>query len=168
MASTPSNNAPLRFGIFELEVDSGELRKSGRAVRLRPQAAKILVLLASRPGQLVTREELREKIWGNETFVDFEHGLNLCIKEVRAALGDDADTPRYVETLPKRGYRFMATVEGAQLVERWLQWPRWLSPTQNIGGNEFLEITQGQFGRLQFCRCKIFLATRRKTTSRMA
>ena len=118
MASTPSNNAPLRFGIFELEVDSGELRKSGRAVRLRPQAAKILVLLASRPGQLVTREELREKIWGNETFVDFEHGLNLCIKEVRAALGDDADTPRYVETLPKRGYRFMATVEGAQPAAR--------------------------------------------------
>ena len=118
MSSTPSNNAPLRFGIFELEVDSGELRKSGRAVRLRPQAAKILVLLASRPGQLVTREDLREKIWGNETFVDFEHGLNLCIKEVRAALGDDADTPRYVETLPKRGYRFMATVEGAQPAAR--------------------------------------------------
>ena len=118
VSSTPSNNAPLRFGIFELEVDSGELRKSGRAVRLRPQAAKILVLLASRPGQLVTREDLREKIWGNETFVDFEHGLNLCVKEVRAALGDDAGTPRYVETLPKRGYRFMATVEGAQQVAR--------------------------------------------------
>src|SRR5260221_14195194 len=122
VSSTPSNNAPLRFGIFELEVDSGELRKSGRAVGLRPKAAKILVLLASRPGQLVTREELREKIWGNETFVDFEHGLNLCVKEVRAALGDDADTPRYVETLPKRGYRFIATVEGAKQTTRPFAW----------------------------------------------
>jgi DNA-binding winged helix-turn-helix (wHTH) protein len=74
-------------------------------IRLRPQAAKILVLLALRPGQLITREELRENIWGSETFVDFEHGLNLCIREVRAALDDDADTPRYVETLPKRGYK---------------------------------------------------------------
>src|SRR5260370_28045741 len=105
-----SMNPPIRFGIFELVVDSGELRKSGRSVRLRPQAAKVLVLLASRPGQLVTREELRENIWGSETFVDFEHGLNLCIREVRAALDDDADTPRYVETLPKRGYRFIASV----------------------------------------------------------
>ncbi len=110
MSNTPSNNPPIRFGIFELVVDSGELRKSGRSVRLRPQAAKVLVLLASRPGQLVTREELRENIWGSETFVDFEHGLNLCIREVRAALDDDADTPRYVETLPKRGYRFIASV----------------------------------------------------------
>jgi TolB-like protein/DNA-binding winged helix-turn-helix (wHTH) protein/Flp pilus assembly protein TadD len=118
VSNTPCNNPPLRFGIFELEVVTGELRKSGRSVRLRPQAAKILVQLASRPGQLVTREELREKIWGNETFVDFEHGLNLCIREVRAALDDDADTPRYVETLPKRGYRFMMPVEGAPQVAR--------------------------------------------------
>jgi len=116
--NSPAHIPPLRFGTFELEVETGELRKSGRAVRLRPQAAKILLLLASRPGNLITREELREKIWGNETFVDFEHGLNLCIREVRAALGDDADTPRYIETLPKRGYRFMVTVEGAQQVAK--------------------------------------------------
>src|SRR6267143_3048372 len=114
VSNTSSNNPPLRFGIFELKDDTGELRKSGSSVRLRPQAAKILVLLASRPGHLVTREELREKIWGSETFVDFEHGLNLCIREVRAALDDDADTPRYVETLPKRGYRFIAHVNGLQ------------------------------------------------------
>lgn len=111
MATAASGNLPLRFGVFELDAETGELRKSGHTVRLRPQAAKILVLLASRPGQLVTREELREKIWGNETFVDFEHGLNLCIREVRAALDDDADTPRYVETLPKRGYRFIAPIQ---------------------------------------------------------
>jgi TolB-like protein/DNA-binding winged helix-turn-helix (wHTH) protein len=111
LAAGASSSLPLRFGVFELDAVTGELRKSGYTVRLRPQAAKILVLLASRPGQLITREELREKIWGNETFVDFEHGLNLCIREVRAALDDDADTPRYVETLPRRGYRFIARVE---------------------------------------------------------
>ena len=115
MATPASSNFPLRFGVFELNAVTGELRKSGHMVRLRPQAAKILVLLASRPGQLVTREELREKIWGNETFVDFEHGLNLCIREVRAALDDDADTPRYVETLPKRGYRFIGPIQGSTI-----------------------------------------------------
>src|SRR2546428_5325899 len=89
LATAPSGNPPLRFGVFELDAVTGELRKSGHTIRLRPQAAKILVLLASRPGQLITREELREKVWGNETFVDFDHGLNLCIREVRAALDDD-------------------------------------------------------------------------------
>jgi TolB-like protein/DNA-binding winged helix-turn-helix (wHTH) protein/Flp pilus assembly protein TadD len=105
-----SNNPPLRFGVFELDRDTGELRKSGRAVRLRPQAAKLLAVLASRPGQLVTREDLQEELWGQETFVDFEHGINLCIREIRAALGDDAATPRYVETLPRHGYRFIAPI----------------------------------------------------------
>ena len=79
-------------------------------VKLRPQAAKILSLLATRPGELVSREELREKVWGVETFVDFEHGLNLCIQQIRAALDDDATTPRYIETLPRRGYRFVMPV----------------------------------------------------------
>jgi TolB-like protein/DNA-binding winged helix-turn-helix (wHTH) protein/Tfp pilus assembly protein PilF len=105
-----SKNRPLRFGVFELDLDTGELRKSGRAVRLRPQAAKVLAVLASRPGQLVTREDLQEELWGQETFVDFEHGINLCIREIRAALGDDAVTPRYVETLPRHGYRFIAPI----------------------------------------------------------
>ena len=122
MATPDSTHPPLRFGVFELNAETGELRKSGHTVRLRPQAAKVLLLLASRPGQLITRDELREKVWGNETFVDFEHGLNLCIREVRAALDDDADTPRYVETLPKRGYRFIAAVEGTKQTARPLAW----------------------------------------------
>ncbi len=110
MVIASSKNLPLRFGVFELDLDTGELRKSGRAVRLRPQAAKLLAVLASRPGQLVTREDLQEELWGQETFVDFEHGINLCIREIRAALGDDAATPRYVETLPRHGYRFIAPI----------------------------------------------------------
>jgi TolB-like protein/DNA-binding winged helix-turn-helix (wHTH) protein/Flp pilus assembly protein TadD len=110
VVTTSSKNLPLRFGVFELDPETGELRKSGRAVKLRPQAAKVLGMLASRPGQLVTREDLQEQLWGQETFVDFEHSINLCIREIRAALGDDAATPRYIETLPRHGYRFIAPI----------------------------------------------------------
>jgi DNA-binding winged helix-turn-helix (wHTH) protein/Tol biopolymer transport system component len=105
-----SGNGTLRFGVFELGVETGELHKSGHKVRLRPQAAKVLILLAGRGGQLVTREELKSEIWGTDTFVDFEHGLNLCVRQIRAVLDDDANTPRYIETLPRRGYRFIAPV----------------------------------------------------------
>jgi len=101
----------LRFGAFELNVVTGELHKNGIKLKLRPQAAKILVLLASRPSEVVTREQLKEEIWGTDFFVDFEHGLNLCIRQIRAALDDDADKPRYIETLPRHGYRFIARVE---------------------------------------------------------
>ena len=93
----------LQFGAFQLNVATGELRKSGVKLRLRPQPAKALALLASRPGETIRREQLREEIWGRDVFVDFEHGLNLCIREVRAALDDDADKPRYIETVPRIG-----------------------------------------------------------------
>jgi TolB-like protein/DNA-binding winged helix-turn-helix (wHTH) protein/Tfp pilus assembly protein PilF len=101
----------LRFGPFELNLTSGELRKSGLTLRLRPQAARILALLVTRPGEIIRRDQLREEIWGRDVFVDYEHGLNLCIREIRAALDDDADKPRYIETLPRIGYRFLAHVE---------------------------------------------------------
>jgi TolB-like protein/DNA-binding winged helix-turn-helix (wHTH) protein/Tfp pilus assembly protein PilF len=100
----------LRFGAFELDLQSGELRRSGVLVHLQQQPAKVLVLLASRSGELVTRDELQKEVWGG-TFVDFEQGLNFCVKQIRAALGDQADTPRYLETLPRRGYRFVAPVQ---------------------------------------------------------
>src|SRR4051794_39445978 len=80
-------------------------------VRVAPQPFKLLVLLTSRPGELVSRDEIREAIWGKETYVDFDQGLNVCIRQIRAALSDDAATPRYVETLPRRGYRFIAQVQ---------------------------------------------------------
>ena len=114
MVTSSSSNPPLRFGVFELDLKTGELRKSGRAVRLRPQAAKVLGILASSPGQLVTREDLQGQLWGQETFVDFEHSINLCIREIRTALSDDAATPRYVETLPRQGYRFIAPIQDQQ------------------------------------------------------
>src|SRR5271157_1003725 len=104
----------LRFGVFELDLKTGELRTNGRPVDLQPQPARVLAFLASRAGELVSRDELRQEIWGKETFVDFEHALNFCVGRIRAALGDDAETPRYIETLPRRGYRFVARVEWVQ------------------------------------------------------
>ncbi|MCH7985448.1 MAG: winged helix-turn-helix domain-containing protein [Acidobacteria bacterium] len=102
----------VRFGVFEVDLRSGELRKQGLKIKLQGQAIQILGLLLERPGELVTREELREKLWPADTFVDFEHGLNAAVKKLRAALGDSADNPRFVETLPRRGYRFIPPVEG--------------------------------------------------------
>ncbi len=102
--------ALLRFGVFELDPNTQELRKSGKGIKLRPQAAKTLAVLASRAGQLVTREELQQELWDQETFVDFDHSINLCIREIRVALGDDAITPRYIETVPRQGYRFIASL----------------------------------------------------------
>lgn len=99
------------FGDYELDRATLELRRSGMKIRLAPLPARALALLVSRPGMLVTREELRHERWGADTFVDFERNLNYCINCVRDALGDTAQAPRYIETLPRRGYRFVADVD---------------------------------------------------------
>ena len=101
----------LRFGTFELDEEKAQLRRDGHPVKLAPQPFRLLLLLAARPGELVTRDEIRQQIWGGDTFVDFEQGVNFCVKQVRAVLRDDADRPVYVETVPRRGYRFIAPVE---------------------------------------------------------
>ncbi|OFV87889.1 MAG: hypothetical protein A2V74_09570 [Acidobacteria bacterium RBG_16_70_10] len=93
----------LRFGVFEMDLRSGELRRQGALVRLQPQPFKVLALLASRAGEVVTREEIQAEVWPAGTFVDFEQSLNFCIRQIRTALGDQAVTPRFVETLPKPG-----------------------------------------------------------------
>src|SRR5688500_9342196 len=105
---------PLRFGTFELDVRSRELRKGGTRIRLQDQPFEILRLMLERPGDVVTREELRQRLWPDGTFVDFEHSLNAAVKRLRASLGDDADNPRFVETLPRRGYRFIARLDEAE------------------------------------------------------
>jgi cholera toxin transcriptional activator len=100
------------FGIYELDADAGELRKDGKQqARLRDQALQILLMLLERPRDLVTREELRERLWSADTFVDFDHGLNTAINQLRNALGDSAGSPRFIQTVPRRGYRFIAPVE---------------------------------------------------------
>ena len=105
-----SDPAVLRFGQFELDSRAGELRRHGDPVKLQPQPLKVLECLARRAGESVTRAEIREHVWAGDTFVDFEQGLNFCIRQIREALGDSADAPRYVETLPRRGYRFLMPV----------------------------------------------------------
>ena len=118
MATVPGgvderNDGPerVRFGRFELDLRTEELWRNGTALRLQHQPFKVLALLVSRPGELVTREELRREVWPDGTFVDFEQSLNFCIRQIRATLGDHASTPRFVETLPRRGYRFIAPVD---------------------------------------------------------
>jgi DNA-binding winged helix-turn-helix (wHTH) protein/TolB-like protein len=102
------NSGVIRFGEFEFDQVSGELRHGGGQVRLEPQPARVLAVLLEHAGDVVTRTELQQRVWGGDTFVDFEHGLNYCIAQIRTALGDSAAAPRFVETLPRRGYRFIA------------------------------------------------------------
>jgi TolB-like protein/DNA-binding winged helix-turn-helix (wHTH) protein len=106
-----SSQGRIRFGPFELHANSGELYRDGVAVPIAPQPFRLLATLAARPGRIVTRDELRQVVWGDATFVDFERGLNFCVLQARTALGDDARQPSYIETLPRRGYRFIAAIE---------------------------------------------------------
>jgi DNA-binding winged helix-turn-helix (wHTH) protein/TolB-like protein len=103
--------ARIRFDGFEFDARTGELWRDGRRVRLQRQPSRLLELLLARPGEVVAREEIRQAIWGEETFVDFERSLNFCVAKLRSALRDNAASPRYVETLPTRGYRFVAAIE---------------------------------------------------------
>ncbi len=112
MVENASSPQTVRFGVYEADLRAGELRRKGRKVKLQEQPFQVLALLLERPGQVVTREALREKLWPADTFVEFDHSLNTAISKIREALGDLADNPRFVETLPRRGYRFIAPVEG--------------------------------------------------------
>src|SRR3954463_5723994 len=98
------------FGQFEMDEHAGELRKEGIKVRLQEQPLQILQILLEHPAELVTREDLRKRIWPSDTFVDFDHGINNAIKRLREALGDTAETPRFIETIPRRGYRFIGAI----------------------------------------------------------
>ena len=117
MSSEGGRAQSLRFEGFELDLDAAELRRAGERLRLPLQPVRLLGLLAARSGHVVTREEIREYLWPADTFVDYEQGINACIRQVRGALDDHADRPRYVETLPKIGYRFLPAVEAVETVE---------------------------------------------------
>jgi len=125
----PANT--VRFGPFQLDLRSAELRYNGTTVNLAEQPFQILVELTRHPGEVVTREELRQRLWHSDTFVDFEHGLNMAVKRLREALGDSADSPTYIETLPRRGYRLIVPVEGPDFAFvrngqiRSRNWTRW-------------------------------------------
>jgi TolB-like protein/DNA-binding winged helix-turn-helix (wHTH) protein len=100
----------VRFGVFQVDLASGELRKNDLRIKVQGQPFQVLALLLRNPGSLVTRDQLRHEVWPGHTFVDFDHALNTAIKKIRIALGDDAAAPRYIETIPKRGYRFLPPV----------------------------------------------------------
>src|SRR5882762_6018194 len=113
MALEVRSRSILRFGVFEVDVRAGELRKQGVRIKLQEQPFHVLTVLLQRPGEVVTREELRSQNWPADTFVDFDNSLNTAINKLREALEDSADNPRFIETLPRRGYRFIAPVTGA-------------------------------------------------------
>ena len=108
---TSAPSQPIRFGVFEVDLHTQELRKQGLKLKLTGQPFDVLAMLLEHPGELVTREAFEKQLWSGDTFVDFEHGLNTAVKKLREALGDSADNPRFVETLARRGYRFIAPVE---------------------------------------------------------
>src|SRR5262249_40902553 len=110
MAQPEARPGMVRFGLFEVDLDSRELRKSGVRIKLQDQPFLILTSLLERPGAIITREELQKKLWPSDTFVDFDLSLNSAVKKLRQALNDDAENPRFVETLYRRGYRFIAPV----------------------------------------------------------
>ena len=113
MSSPGRSSGIVRFGVFEVDLRAGELYRAGHKIKLQIQPFHALALLLERPGEVVTREEFEKRLWPGDTFVDFDHSLNTAIKKLRQALGDNKEKPRFVETLPKRGYRFIGKVEHA-------------------------------------------------------
>src|SRR5215468_6963655 len=111
MSVNKTSSTLLRFGVFEADLRAGELRKQGKRIKLQEQPFQVLMVLLQRPGEVVTHKELRNHNWSPDTFVDFDNSLNTAINKLREALGDSADNPLFIETLPRRGYRFLARVE---------------------------------------------------------
>src|SRR5258708_40342394 len=140
--ATPPGLQPIRFDVFEVDLRAGELRKHGIKIRLQEQPFLILQTLLETPGRIVTREELQKKIWPGDTFVDFDHGLHAAVNRLRQALGDAADSPRFVQTVARRGYRFIGRIQvpaeaplGIRVVSQPVNLPRrrvtgkwWASP----------------------------------------
>jgi DNA-binding winged helix-turn-helix (wHTH) protein/TolB-like protein len=110
-SDVPMDQERFRFGSFEFDAPSGDLRRDGMLIRLQTQPAKVLSHLVNHAGQIVPREDLHDALWGEETFVDFERGLNVCIAQIRSALGDESTSPRFIRTIPRRGYQFIYPVE---------------------------------------------------------
>src|SRR5260221_10358415 len=121
-----------RFDQFELNLRTAEIHKQGKRVKLQDQPCQVLALLTERPGELVTREELQKKLWPNDTFVDFDHGVNIAINKLRDALGDSVEHPRFIETLPRRGYRWLSPVEHAGDISANVQVAVSVSPPREV------------------------------------
>jgi DNA-binding winged helix-turn-helix (wHTH) protein len=148
--------ARYKFGLYEADPQSGELFREGRKLRMQEQPFQVLVALLERPGEVVTREDLRQRLWPSDTFVDFDHSLNTAINKLRDALGDGAANPRFIETLPRRGYRFIAPVQSVGpngvVAESVVATPE-QAPAVEISGAEIPEanpaVARALFGLLQ-------------------
>src|SRR5712692_6096016 len=169
MENAAGSSRIVRFGVFEVDLRSGELRKQGLKIRLQEQPLQVLALLLDYPGQLVTRERLKQKLWPADTFVDFDHSLNTAINKLREALGDSASSPRYVETLARRGYRFLATVERAETPPQAQESNSAQAESARVGGPVGLHpglevplphrgLTRGLFGLIQVMYLAFYLA----------
>ena len=135
----------VRFGVFELDLKTGELRKKGARVRLQEQPFQVLAMLVQRPGDLVTRGELRARVWPDAVFVDFDQGLNRAVLKIRRVLGDLAESPRFVETLERRGYRFIAAVEAVEPpLGRPAETVRPLPVVQLVWGDRNIPLAKGE------------------------
>jgi cholera toxin transcriptional activator len=163
----PQNQSRIaRFGIFELDLAAGELRKNGVKLRLQEQPLQVLAALLERAGDVVTREELRERLWPSDTFVDFDHSLNTAINKVRETLGDLASSPRYVETVARKGYRFIAPVQRETLRETKAETDRTASASSSaVTLHSELEVptphrglTRGLFALIQLMYLIFYLA----------
>src|SRR6266516_2667742 len=130
MSGHQPNSTVASFGPFEADFQTQEIRKHGVRLRLPGQSFEILKMLLERPGELVTREKLREALWPSDTFVDFEHGLNAAVNRLSEALGDSSEEPRFIETVPRRGYRFLAPLDGRASVSARRRASKWVA----IGG----------------------------------
>jgi DNA-binding winged helix-turn-helix (wHTH) protein len=149
MHETGNSAGSARFGHFSADLRTGELRKHGRKIRLSGRPFQILAMLLEQPGELLTRDEIRTRLWPADTFVDFEHGMNTAIRKLRDALGDSANKPRFIETLPRRGYRFIAPVESIERASRLPEsacaataiepgWVGQVAAVNDAGGSHFL------------------------------
>ena len=130
MKTGPQNGNRFRFGVFELDLQAGELHRNGLKVKLQDQPYQLLAFLVERSGQVVSREEIYQQLWPDGTFVEFDSSLNVAVNKIREALGDSANSPRFLQTVPRRGYRFIAPVEKPQHFEP-RAWRRW---SQNSRG----------------------------------
>jgi Tol biopolymer transport system component/DNA-binding winged helix-turn-helix (wHTH) protein len=145
-----AGKSKLCFGPFELDTVERELRRDGKVVKLQQQQVSVLMLLVERAGQIVSREEIHQHIWGSDTFVDFERGINFSINQIRTALGDDANRPRYIETIPRRGYRFLARVESADI--EGVEDPKFADLSTLVPGPDGKKSSDAQPSRFRFTR----------------
>jgi DNA-binding winged helix-turn-helix (wHTH) protein len=135
----------LRFGMFELDLEAQQLAREGRIVRLQPQPFKLLCLLVEQPGKVVSREEIRAALWSGDTFVDFDQGVNYAIRQIRDGLGEDAEHPVYIQTVPRRGYRFVAPVTAVTGNEL----PAVESPSQHLSKLMWANISELRMAEVQ-------------------